>query len=486
MARNRIIYQSQALFIAPNSTKFHLQSGSATSPDAHGAGGAVGKGWTGVTGFGAENAGNSEVYRSLVTPLERIQSANFNFAINRTDVNEFGKLARLDSIVMESPTVGLDFNYYLTDGGNERKLGFNIPTSALNGTDGARANNTDYFATGDLAVSGYSALSGLIDDSEGNNYFIVVSPEGQDVDQSELKSTNVTNFEVIGIGNGFISDYSIDASVGAIPTASVTVEGFNIKVDNRISGSATPPVVSNTETQYAPFAPGVTTDGTYPTGHLTTNVAASSIPQFTIPSALDDGKIDTTGVLGTPSALRPGDIRFVMADSADYQGLTQMNGDGEAHLQSVSISVPLSRTILQRLGNTFGYARVVDLPLNLEISLSVIVSELKKNNIYHTLCNTQTHNFTITLHPCSSSTGNTDTSTTEMKFTFKNARLESETFSNSIGDNQTADLTFSCQVGGSNDTANGLEMIGSYQLFRTLPFFPLGAKKSLTASYSVA
>ena len=125
MARNRIIYQSQALFIAPNSNQFHLQSGSATSSDSHGAAGA-GKGWTGVTGV---DVGSAKL-RSLVTPLERIQSANFNFSINRTDINEFGKLARIDSIAMESPTVGLDFNYYLTDGGNERKLGFNIPTPA--------------------------------------------------------------------------------------------------------------------------------------------------------------------------------------------------------------------------------------------------------------------------------------------------------------------------------------------------------------------
>jgi len=392
-------------------------------------------------------------------------------------------LARLDSIVMESPTVGLDFNYYLTDGGNERKLGFNIPTSALDNYDGGRASATTYFSTGDLAVSGYSALSGLIDDSEGNNYFIVVSPEGQDVDQSTLNSTD---FEVIGIGNGFISDYSIDASVGAIPTASVTVEGFNIKVDNRISGSAARPYVTETETQYAPFAPGVTSDGTYPTGDVTASPnVVSSIPQFTIPSALDDNKIDTTGVLGTPSALRPGDIRFSMGTSGSYQGLTEMSGDGEAHLQSVSISVPLSRTTLQRLGNTFGYARVIDLPLNVQISLSVIVSELKKNNIYNTLCHTQTHDFTITLHPCSPSTGNTDTSTTKMQFLFQNARLESETFSNTLGDNQTADLTFSCQVGGSNDTVNGIQMNGSYQLFRTLPFFPLGARKSLTDAYTV-
>ena len=249
MARNRIIYQSQALFVAPNSNQFHLQSGTATSSDSHGAGGAD-KGWTGVTGV---NVGAGKL-RSLVTPLERIQSANFNFSINRTDINEFGKLARIDSIAIESSTVGLDFNYYLTDGGNERKLGFNIPTSNV-----PRTSNTGYYETGDLAVSGHSAISGLIDDNEGNNYFIVVSPEGQDVDQSNVTTSD---FEVIGIGNGFISDYSIEAAVGSIPTASVTVEGFNIKVDSAISGSAVGGV-----TPQAPYVPAVDIiNGEYNTG----------------------------------------------------------------------------------------------------------------------------------------------------------------------------------------------------------------------------
>ena len=468
MARNRIIYQSQALFVAPNSNQFHLQSGSATSTDSHGAGG-VGKGWTGVTGFGAADAGNSEEYRSLVTPLERIQSANFNFSINRTDINEFGKLARIDSIAMESPTVGLDFNYYLTDGGNERKLGFNIPTSKLTGTDNPRPNNTAYWNSGDLAVSGHSALSGLIDDNEGNNYFIVVSPEGEDVNGSKLVSATVSDFEVIGIGNGFISDYSIEAAVGSIPTASVTVEGFNIKVDSAISGSAVGGV-----TPQAPYVPAVDIiNGEYNTGDSQTN-------QFTINA---NDTIDTTAT-GAPSALRPGDITFSMLNSGIYQGFVDMSGDGEAHLQSMSISVPMSRTVLQRLGSTFGYARVIDLPLNVDVSLSVVVSELKANNIFHALCNVKKHNFTLTLYGCDSTTGGRS-SDKKIQIQCKNARLEGESFSNTIGDNQTADLTFSCQIGGSNDTSSGVIMDGSYQLFRTLPFFPLGKKKSEAASYSV-
>ena len=201
MARNRIIYQSQAVFISPSSTGVHLQTGSTDT--------AASTTWANVTGFdGTVGAGNT--YRSLTQPLTRIQSANFNFSINRQDVNEFGSLARLDSLVMESPTVGLDFNYYLTDGGNERKLGFNIPTTAA-----SRASDTAYYDADDLAVSGYSALSGLLGDTQGNNYFIVVAKEGQDV-QGDTVSTTAGNFDAVAIGNGFITDYSIEAAVGAI------------------------------------------------------------------------------------------------------------------------------------------------------------------------------------------------------------------------------------------------------------------------------
>ena len=35
----------------------------------------------------------------------------------------------------------------------------------------------------------------------------------------------------------FVSDYTVEAAVGAVPTASVTVEAFNIKVDDHLSGA---------------------------------------------------------------------------------------------------------------------------------------------------------------------------------------------------------------------------------------------------------
>ena len=457
MARNRIIYQSQALFAAPSSTGYHVQFAD------HGtnASDAVGStAWTGATGL--ISTGHN---RSLIEPITRVQSANFNFTINRQDINEFGKLARIDSIVMESPTVGLDFNYYVTDGGNERKMGFNIPTSEI--LAGGRANATAYASTGDGCISGFSALSGLIEDTQGNNYFIVTSKEGVDV-QGDNVDAGTANFDLISIGNGFISDYTLEAAVGAVPTASVTVEAFNIKVDDRISGA------KNDSSQKIQI-PGVDdTNGEKVENYLSFNA----------------GTIDSTGEeAGLITALRPGDLTLEILDpeggaswGTNYQGFATLSGDGKAHIQSFTVSLPMSRTILGRLGNTFGYARVIDLPMNIDVSISAIVSEFTKNNLFDALVSPNKTNFKLTMKKTNTSTGGAGD--TALTIDVKGARLESETYSAAIGDNETVDIAFSCQVGGSNDTDNGIFMLGTYPRFSTIPYWPLGDKKNQQGAWS--
>ena len=141
----------------------------------------------------------------------------------------------------------------------------------------------------------------------------------------------------------------------------------------------------------------------------------------------------------------------------------------------------MTRTVLQRLGNTFGYSRVLDLPMNIDVSLSAIVSELNKNNLFTTLASKQTHNFTLTLKKPNDSTG--APGTTAMVFQVKNARLDSENFTSAIGDNETVDITFSTQIGGTNDTDNGLFMEGSYYRWPTINYFPMGKNKDKDSAY---
>jgi hypothetical protein len=81
MPRKRVIYQSEALFVAA--------TGASTS-----------------------------------TQLQRVQSANYGFDIARTDVNQYGQLAAIDRVILTQPAVNLDFSYYASSGQNEQALGF--------------------------------------------------------------------------------------------------------------------------------------------------------------------------------------------------------------------------------------------------------------------------------------------------------------------------------------------------------------------------
>ena len=73
---------------------------------------------SGVSGGGLKYIQNEDLtstsgsWGTAVEQLKRIQSANYNFTVNRTDVNQFGQLGRIDAIVNESPVVNLDFSYY--------------------------------------------------------------------------------------------------------------------------------------------------------------------------------------------------------------------------------------------------------------------------------------------------------------------------------------------------------------------------------------
>ena len=449
MARNRVIYQSQALFIAPSSTG--VQVSGVTAPGTAAT----------ATPFTPVSTGSLASGISLLKKMDRIQNCNFNFSINRQDINEFGKLARLDSIVMESPTVSLDFSYYVTDGFNERLLGFN-----------------SYSAIDNNTIENVQAISGLLNDLQGNNYYILTVDEGEDVVLGNLTPSS----SIVAIGNGFISEYGFEASVGAIPTANITVEAFNIKSD----ANAT---VTTVTTGSAPAGSAVGADIVSITGSSPAiDLSASPANKFTsVGSAykLDysrafSGVISnaagvnftgfTTGASNV-TALRPGDLVLTLPAS---DGIADVNGNGQAHIQSFKFTLPLSRTVLQRLGNTFGFARSINVPINMDLTINGIVSELESLNLFDKLGSPTAQTLAISLRDSSS--------TQKIVYTIKGAIFQGESYSENLGDNQTVDLTYSVQIGGANDANNGLFISGSYNgttqadsIVQT--FFKLGAGK---------
>jgi hypothetical protein len=381
MARNRVIYQSEALYISK-----HINS---TETGEH-------------------------------AQLRRVQNANYSFNIERQDVNQVGQLARIDALVLKSPTVSLDFSYYPTDGYNEKALGFYVRNDALG--DNLEAN----------------FVSGQMGNSSGQNFYIVTAEEGSDLN-TLTGPYALSGKSTIAIGNGYLSNYAFNASVGNLPTVSVTVEGLNIKSSAIFAKSG---VGLNEVTGNFVLSP-------------TINPIAGSELSITgmLPSPLEATGYDYI------SALRPGDIsvNFGSYTGSNSTGspVSILEGSNGINIQSVSISIPLSRTPIERLGSRFAFTRAVDFPIVATLNISAILNEIQAKSLSKMLDDNLKREISLTVKKA----GSTENA---LVFKFKGSQLQSESFSSSIGANKTVDLTFQTQIGGPTDSNNGIYLSGSY------------------------
>ena len=352
MPRKRVIYQSEALFV-------------------------------GATGA------------ATPTQLSRVQNANYGFDITRTDINQYGQLAAIDRVILEQPTVSLDFSYYASSGQNEQALGF-----FLGSTKGALAD----------------ILSG---GKDINNYYIYVSPEGTDAN-IDTSATGIggSRGQVIGIGNAGLTSYSIEAAVGSFPTVSVAAEGLNMKFYGATTG----------------FTPDVNQE----------NGAPNSGSFFSIP-------LPSTGIGYT--ALRPGDVLLsisglgVNASDLKIQNFSLSTDIGRDPIQKLGSKFAFSREI------TFP----VTVTANVEAIIGDVGgTDNLGNALTDIVCNDgNSYNLTFNLGAPSN---NCDTTYTPyaLQYILKGAKLDSQSFSSAIGDNKSVTLGFSAQIGGPSDTNKGL------------------------------
>jgi len=366
-------------------------------------------------------------YENLVQQIHRVQSANYSFTINRTDVNVFGQLARIDSISLEPPTVNLDFTYYPTDGFNERNLGLYVQSPSDNvglmgGTDVVNAAK-------DLMKT----------DKAGQNYYILTTPENSDAFNTASANGDRS---VIGLGNGYLTDYTFEASVGSIPSVSATVELYNAKSDNGTININTPAVNL--------------TDGT-PVENT----------KFTIAHPESDrgdnrGMVPSTGSFPESqiTALRPGDIKLEIPNELGM--FSTIEGEDGFNIQSFSISLPLSRTPIERIGSRYAFSRAVDVPVTVSMSVNALIGELGTGNLAKLIddCNEYNVRVKIKAQALCGTPYTSENRTDAMIFDFKGARLDSESISSDIGSNKSVDLSWSAQLGGLEDLDHGVFISG--------------------------
>jgi hypothetical protein len=229
----------------------------------------------------------------------------------------------------------------------------------------------------------------------------------------------------IGVGNAYLTDYSIELAVGSIPTATVSFEGSNMNA----------------------FTFSGTNSGTSAAINQESGTALGTAIRLKAPESF-------TGA-GIVTALRPGDITIDFGTWSGSGLISKLGGNDGAHLQSASLSLPLGRTPIERLGSKFAYARTVDFPVTSTLTLNGVQNEVAGGNLVNLVNTNPKQDIVISIKQ-------PGTNTLAVQYVIKNAQLDSASISSSIGSNKTADFTFSTQIGGANDTDNGIQMSGSF------------------------
>ena len=426
MARNRVIYQSEALYVGPT------------------------------------DGGNTTDHKEI----HRVQDISHDMSATRTDVYEFGRLAALEKAMIEAPTVTLDFSYLVTNGSNEHDIGLNVAEYTSQGGGGKNGANNFGLNTFPSAISGIQAGAGGSTDEK--NYYVVTVAEGVDADSDTTAGTaGWNNHSVVGFGNGVISNYSVNAAVGDFASASVSVEAFNVSFISGstagldalswVSGSVLPTITKGTST----IAGSGNFDLAQPsTGNANVFALRPGDIEFDF-----DSNASSTAAADDKLQLDVGGATLPMYGSKDPEDIVEGAQEAEPmHIQNFSIDAPLTRTALTRLGSTFPYYRAIDFPLNVTMNVSALLADVQTGNLVDLMCNDEVRQIDVSMRvPCSSSDADPSAGTNCI-WRLKNARLVSQNFASTIGDNKTVDLSFEASYGGATDTDNGLFISGTANL----------------------
>ena len=363
MSRNRVIYQSDAVFAAP------------------------------ITLTPLTVTGNS---------LRRVQSCNYNFSIQRQDINQFGELAAIDRLIIQEPTVSVDMSYYFEPTGfNERHLG--LRTNAITGVSTIADHMLDY-----IIASGA--------DYDQKNIFILTSDAGIDANDTGAMAIAASYDGIIGIGNAFLTSWSLEAAVGGIPTVTCALEGQNIV----FTGNITSPVAPN---------PSIIN-------------GADPGTAITLPSGA--GLFDATAEV---AAIRPGDVTlFLGTTDTDDKPMVGLS-EADLKIQSASVSLTINREPIRKLGNTFAFAREITFPINCTMSVNAVVGDLANSKLFSLVnraCDDGTkYTAILTLNGYKGSTCTPNTA----HIVLKGAKLDSQNITSSIGPNKTVTFELSAQIG---------------------------------------
>lgn len=299
------------------------------------------------------------------TDLIRVQSMDYGFTHQALDIKAIGsdRLVTRDgqSPVVRAPDVNCGIQYLFAEGQNEIGAGLHI------GKDGSVLKNFFESTT-----------------TDDINILVVASSEDNHKDLNFLVGeSDFENYNVIGIGNAYLTSYSYEAAVGQLPTSSLSYAGSNMKYDV-YSSSARPTLPA--------IKPGI-------------NNVESSEQVYLHHSQLRDVSHDREGdghvfdehYIPEVSTTKPGDIKVTITKKSGGRGGAKLD-QIHAAIQNISIQLPIERQDIFGMGSNYVFNRKLKLPIIGQLSLDMVVRGYEPDEVDSFLTKADVYDLVVT-HP---------------------------------------------------------------------------------------
>ena len=142
-------------------------------------------------------------------------------------------------------------------------------------------------------------------------------------------------------------------------------------------------------------------------------------------------------------ALRPGDVTMTINGT---KGVLV----SDLKLQNFSFNFDMAREPLNKLGRKFAFSREISFPVTATCSADAILGEIEAGNLADVVSDDAAE-YAVTVK-----INRPGTTTTAIQYQLKGSKLESQSFTSSIGDNKAVSLEWATQVGGPQDTTHGI------------------------------
>jgi hypothetical protein len=318
--------------------------------------------------------------------LKRIQSSSISITNPVTRAKQIGSSDFAFEKYIAIPEISVNLNYIVSDNSNELLLGLN--------------------ATGNESFLKNMAVTG----QDKNLFFILTDTNNQDADTL----TNMVGNDVFAVGNTFLTNYSLSAEVGSVPTVSTSFACLNMTFQT-YNGTGT----NGSDVPAINLTNGIKSTGKY----LLTGANMSPSNYLSNQNS-------------RPSAIRPGDIVLQLPQT--FMGGIRYSGDVPASISSLQIDVPIERRDLLGFGSNYPYDKRIMYPLIGTVSFNGTFDEPVTGDFSNIFNDDTAYDLSFDLKNYNGATG--------LRVEILNARIEDQSFDLSLGDNMSFQSKFSFKI----------------------------------------